>query len=54
MEKDELLDILRKFKNEREKKYGILEIGIFGSSARNEAGVDSDVDICIKTATPNP
>ena len=54
MRRDEILGILRKYKKDHAAKYGILEIGVFGSTARDEAGGDSDVDICIKTDTPNP
>ena len=32
----------------------ILEIGVFGSTARDDAREDSDVDICIETRAPNP
>ena len=45
---------LRQFKNQYANQYGILEIGIFGSLGRDEACEDSDVDICIKTLTPDP
>ena len=54
MRRDAILSILREFKQNYAEKYGILEIGVFGSIARDEAGEDSDVDICIKTKTPNP
>ena len=54
MKKDDVLAILRRFKKDYADKYGILEIGVFGSVARDEAKDDSDVDICIKTKTPNP
>lgn len=54
MTRDEILDILSRFKEECAEKYGILEIGVFGSVARHEGGAGSDVDICIKTKTPNP
>jgi hypothetical protein len=54
MKRNDILAVLRKFKRDSAEKYGILEIGIFGSMARDEAGEDSDVDICIKTKTPNP
>jgi predicted nucleotidyltransferase len=54
MKKDDVLAILRKFKRDYADKYGIIEIGVFGSVARDEAREDSDVDICIKTKTPNP
>lgn len=34
MKKEELIDILRNYKNERASYYGIMTIGIFGSMAR--------------------
>jgi predicted nucleotidyltransferase len=54
MKRERLLIILRNFRRDFAEKYGILEIGIFGSTARDEAGEESDVDIFIKTKTPNP
>lgn len=54
MGRDAILAILRDFKQNFADKYGILEIGVFGSIARDEAREDSDVDICIKTKTPDP
>jgi predicted nucleotidyltransferase len=54
MKRDDILAILREFKRDHAERYGILEIGVFGSSARDDAREDSDVDICIKTKTPNP
>lgn len=54
MGRDAILSILRDFKRNYGEKYGILEIGVFGSAARDEIRDDSDVDICIKTKTPDP
>ena len=54
MNRDDILAVLRRFKRDYGEQYGILEIGIFGSIARNEPRPDSDVDICIKTRTPDP
>ncbi len=54
MKRDDILSFLRDFKRNNSEKYGIIEIGIFGSIARDEARDDSDLDICIKTKTPNP
>ena len=53
MKRQEILATLREYKRINADKYGILELGVFGSVARNEAGEDSDVDICIKTVTPD-
>ena len=54
MNSGEVLDILQKYKRNHAGKYGIIELGIFGSTARDDAGIESDVDICIKLETPNP
>jgi len=53
MGREAILAILSEYKKTFAAQYGILEIGIFGSVARNEATADSDVDICIKTITPD-
>jgi hypothetical protein len=54
MNKDEILAILRDFKQKFAEPYGILALGLFGSVARGQSRDDSDVDICIKTVTPDP
>jgi uncharacterized protein len=54
MNREEILALLQKFKHDYAEQYGILEIGVFGSTARNELREGSDLDICIKTRTPNP
>ncbi len=54
MGRNDIIAILRDYKQNFSEKYGILEIGIFGSTARDEDREDSDVDICIKTKTPDP
>lgn len=51
------IEILRKLKEFKEKyadQYGIVLMGIFGSVARDEASEASDVDIVVKTKTPDP
>ena len=53
MEKEELIDILRKYKNERADYYGIMPIGIFGSTARSDAREESDVDIVLRIREPD-
>jgi predicted nucleotidyltransferase len=53
MNRQEILATLREYKRTNADKYGILELGVFGSVARNEDRDDSDVDICIKTKTPD-
>ena len=48
------LEILRQFKQESGDRYGILELGVFGSVARDEAKDGSDVDVVIRLKTPDP
>jgi len=54
MGKNDILLILKDYKQQYANAYGIIEMGIFGSVARDQAGPDSDIDIFVKTATPNP
>ena len=49
----EVLDLLRSHKEDFADRYGVISLGVFGSVARDDAGEDSDVDICIKTKTPD-
>jgi hypothetical protein len=52
--KDEILSFLSDFKKRCGDRYGIISLGVFGSVARGEMHNDSDVDICIRTRTPDP
>lgn len=54
MRRDEIISSLREFKNTYADRYGIISIGIFGSVARGDMRDDSDIDICVKTRTPDP
>ena len=53
MSQEDILNVLRNYKQACAGKYGILELGVFGSVARNEATAQSDVDICIKMRSPD-
>ena len=53
MNRDYILSLLAQYKQNNHDKYGIENIGIFGSVARGEATESSDVDICIETKTPD-
>ena len=53
MGKKEIIEILGKYRNECAERYGILEIGIFGSAARDEIGEGSDVDVVVRISKPD-
>ncbi len=48
MNKDIILNYLKKHKNEFMEKYNVEKIGLFGSYARGEAREDSDIDIFVR------
>ncbi len=54
MSRSEILRTLKKFKEKNAGKYGILQLGIFGSIARNEASESSDLDVVLKIKVPDP
>ncbi len=49
MTKRDILDFLKTHKTEITEKYGVLEIGLFGSYAKDMADEKSDIDIVIKS-----
>ena len=53
MRTHQVLAILREYKNQVSEKYGLLEIGVFGSVARNEESEKSDVDVVIRVRKPD-
>jgi hypothetical protein len=48
MNRDEALMILSGSKDELREKFGVKSIAVFGSTARNEARSDSDVDVLVE------
>lgn len=53
MEFKQILAILRDYKVQLAGIYGISEIGVFGSAARNEIREDSDVDVVVSITKPD-
>jgi hypothetical protein len=53
MGKAEIIEIVRAYKKEFAKKYGILELGVFGSIVHDEVGKDSDVDVVVRISKPD-
>ena len=52
-ERERILGVLRSFKNSQGDKYGIERIAHYGSCARGEQTIDSDVDILISIKRPS-
>ena len=52
MRRDEALKRLSERKDELHEKFGVTSIAIFGSTARDEARPDSDVDTLIEIERP--
>ena len=53
MRKQEIIKVLKSYKQDTAAKYGLRDIGIFGSVARDEAGEESDVDIVVHITQPD-
>ena len=47
------MELLHQHKQDMVERFGIIEIGIFGSMARDEAQRYSDVDVVVKTKQPD-
>ena len=52
--RQDVLNLLQERKGLWRQRYGITHLGLFGSLARGEAGLDSDVDLCVSLYPPNP
>ena len=48
MTKENIINYLKTHKTEFQKEYEVEKIGLFGSYARDEAKIDSDIDIFVK------
>jgi len=52
MTRNEVLTLLRKHLPELKKKYGVLDLALFGSTSRNTADEQSDIDILVRFDGP--
>ncbi len=52
MGKSETLALLREHKPVLAERFGVVDLALFGSTARDEAGPDSDVDILVTFKRP--
>ena len=48
MNRNEIIDFLKKNKRDLNTRFGVTKIGLFGSYARGEARNDSDIDIIVE------
>ena len=53
MFRTEVLQVLKTFKEKNGKKYGILTIGLFGSTARDSMNEASDIDVVVELERPD-
>jgi predicted nucleotidyltransferase len=53
IDKKEIIKILHNYKKEFAEQYGLMDIGVFGSAARDEYGEDSDVDVVVRISKPD-
>lgn len=47
MNRQQTLEVLAKLKPELVERFGVTRLALFGSTVRDEAGVDSDIDILV-------
>ncbi len=52
MERQQALDILTRLKSELVSRFGVTRLALFGSTIRNEARADSDIDIMVGFNSP--
>ncbi len=52
MRKDEVLKLLTQHKPELIRRFGITDLALFGSTVRNEARPDSDIDVLVSFDGP--
>ena len=53
LDQNQILSSLQKYKSKYKDPYGIEDIGIFGSYARNTANENSDIDVYVKLKHSN-
>jgi len=51
--KSDIIDGLRRFKEQNGEKYGILALGLYGSYARDEQHPGSDIDVAVLLIRPS-
>ena len=52
MNRSEVLEVLRSHRSEARARFGAREMGLFGSAARDELQMNSDVDVLVEFDRP--
>ena len=52
MKRDEVLNLLRAHKVVLSQRFGVIDLALFGSIARDQASEDSDIDILVRFDGP--
>jgi hypothetical protein len=53
MRRNDILKVLKRYKEVNADRYCILKLGLFGSSARDEFRAGSDIDVVVILDSPN-
>ena len=53
MTRKDILQTLAKFQRDRRDEFGIVRLGVFGSTARDQTDEQSDVDVVVELAHPD-
>ncbi len=53
MNKNEILNFLSSHKDEMQKKFGLVKIGLFGSYVRDDFSDKSDIDLAVEIKSQN-
>jgi predicted nucleotidyltransferase len=53
LQRQDALDILRRYKPIFERRYGVTALGVFGSVSRDEATESSDLDVVVRMRNPD-
>ena len=49
----DIIEVIRQFKKDNQKKYSIITIGIFGSASRDSFNDKSDIDVVVELGNPD-
>ena len=53
MQRDDIIQVLKRFKRFNADRYNIVRLGLFGSRARDICGEESDIDVVVVLSKPD-